>query len=207
MFMRIKIFQRGDSGMRPLVRNTFALASAIGIVATMIAPFAAKANETQTQHRYHSRAILLLSNGRNDRANRNRPLNLPGGGPRGARIPLRPVNGAPFQSGAVVDTFTEGPQNYAIERYQLNGGDPNATYQIQLVIHLGSDSCSGNSVIQPSVPLTTNKNGNGQSSIRIAPGFIPPVAFDRVNSLYWQLIKDGVVRYDTECTAIFEDLP
>jgi hypothetical protein len=168
-------------------------------------PLVAKAADTQ--NRYHARAIILLANGRNDRANKDQPLNMENGGRRGARIPLRAVSGAPFKSGSVVDTFTEGPQNYAIERYQLNGGEPNTTYQIQLVIHLGNDSCSGTPIIQPSVPLTTNQNGNGQSSIRVPPEFIPPVAFDRVNSLSWQLLKDGVVRYETACTAIFEDLP
>jgi hypothetical protein len=177
------------------------------LIALTATPLVAKAADADTQNKYHARAILLLANGRNDRANKDQPLNMENGGRRGARIPLRAVGGAPFKSGSVVDTFTEGPQNYAIERYQLNGGEPNTTYQIQLVIHLGNDSCSGTPIIQPSVPLTTNQNGNGQSSIRVPPEFIPPVAFDRVNSLSWQLLKDGVVRYETACTAIFEDLP
>jgi hypothetical protein len=175
------------------------------LIALTSMPLAAKAADTQD--RYHSRAIVLLSNGRNERANRNYPLNMENGGRRGAQIPLRAVGGTPFRSGSVVDTFTEGPQNYAIERYQLNGAEPNTIYQIQLVIHLGNDSCSGQPIIQPSVPLITNQNGNGQSSIRVPPGFIPPIAFDRVNSLSWQLLKNGVVHYDTACTAIFEDLP
>jgi hypothetical protein len=133
-------------------------------------------------------------------------LNTPGGGPAGARIPIRPVGGAPLQSGSVVDTFMEGPHNFAIERYQLNGAEPNTTYQVNLVISLFVQDCSGQPIIQPSVPVTTNAQGNGQASIRVPPQFIPAIAKGQTNSLRWEFLNNGVVRYDTECVAIFEDL-
>ncbi|HEU4452180.1 MAG TPA: hypothetical protein VFR81_03935 [Longimicrobium sp.] len=133
-------------------------------------------------------------------------LNTPGGGPAGARIPIRPVGGAPLQSGMVVDTFMEGPNNFAIERYQLNGAEPNTTYQVNLVISLFVPDCSGQAIIQPSVPVTTNAQGNGQASIRVPPEFIPAIAKGQTNSLHWQFLNNGVVRYDTECVAIYEDL-
>lgn len=133
-------------------------------------------------------------------------LNTPGGGPAGARIPIRPVGGAPLQSGMVVDTFMEGPNNFAIERYQLNGAEPNTTYQVNLVISLFVPDCSGQPIIQPSVPVTTNAQGNGQASIRVPPEFIPAIAKGQTNSLHWQFLNNGVVRYDTECVAIYEDL-
>jgi hypothetical protein len=126
---------------------------------------------------------------------------------RGVRIDLKPVGGTPLRSGNVVDTFTEGPQVFAIERYQLNGATPNTTYRVQLVIHLGNPNCSGPAIIQPSVDLTTNQNGNGQSSIRVPPAFIPPPALNRVNSLFWQLLVGGTVHYQTDCLPIFEDIP
>lgn len=126
---------------------------------------------------------------------------------RGARIPLRAVGGVPLREGSVVDTFVEGPQIFAIERYQLNGATPNTTYQIQLVISLGVDDCSVAPIIQPAVPLTTNQAGNGQASIRVPPEFIPPPALDRINSLFWQFLVGGAVHYQTDCIAIFEDLP
>lgn len=167
--------------------------------------------ELATTNARHARSILLLAHGRNNPQAKGKrasqPLNMPGGGPRGARIPVKPVGGAPLQSGAVEDTFTEGPKNYAIERYQLNGALPNTTFDIRLVITIGKDDCSGPEIIQPSVQLTTNNHGNGQASVRVPPEFLPPIAFDKVNSLHWQFVANGVVYYDTECTAIFEDIP
>ncbi|HEV2148360.1 MAG TPA: hypothetical protein VGR37_13240, partial [Longimicrobiaceae bacterium] len=136
-----------------------------------------------------------------------RTLNTPGGGPAGARIPVRPVGGAPLQSGAVVDTFMEGPNNFAIERYLLNGADPNATYTVNLIISLFVTDCSGQAITQPApVKLTTNAQGNGQAMIRVPPEFIPAIAKGQTNSIRWEFVKDGVVRYDTECVAIYEDL-
>lgn len=133
-------------------------------------------------------------------------LATPGGGPAGARIPIRPVGDAPLQSGAVVDTFMEGPNNFAIERYQLNGAEPNTTYQVHLIISLFVTDCSGQPIVQPSVPVTTNAQGNGQASIRVPPEFIPDIAKGQFNSLRWHFLKDGVVRYDTQCVGIYEDL-
>ena len=66
--------------------------------------------------------------------------------------------------------------------------------------------CSGQAIIQPSVPVTTNAQGNGQASIRVPPEFIPAIAKGQTNSLRWEFLNNGVVRYDTECVAIFEDL-
>jgi hypothetical protein len=133
-------------------------------------------------------------------------LNTPGGGPAGARIEIHPVGDAPLQSGAVVDTFMEGPNNFAIERYQLNGAEPNTTYQVNLLISLFVPDCSSPPIVQPSVPVTTNAQGNGQASIRVPPEFIPAIAKGQTNSLHWQFLNNGVVRYDTRCVAIFEDL-
>ena len=133
-------------------------------------------------------------------------LNTPGGGPAGARIEVRPVGGAPLKSGFVVDTFMEGPNNFAIERYQLTGAEPNSTYQVNLLISLFVPDCSTPPITQPSVPVVTNAQGNGQASIRVPPEFIPAIAKGQTNSLHWQFVKDGVVRYDTRCVAIYEDL-
>jgi hypothetical protein len=151
-----------------------------------------------------ARAIWLMANGRTDK---NLIINLPGGGARGARIPVEPVGGAPLRSGAVVDTFMEGPQNFAIERYQLNGAEPNAHYDVRLAITIGGQQCEGPPIFQPSVGVDTNAAGNGESSIRVPPEFIPPIAFDKINSLFWEFVRDGNVRYRTACTPIFEDLP
>lgn len=151
-----------------------------------------------------ARAIWLMAHSRTDP---DLIINMPGGGPRGARIPVEPVGGAPLKSGNVVDTFTEGPRIFAIERYQLNGAEPNTTYNIRLAITIGGRECQGPPVFQPSVDLSTNDAGNGESSIRVPPGFIPPIAFNKVNSLFWEFLSNGQVRYRTRCTPIFEDLP
>lgn len=152
------------------------------------------------------RVIALLGREPLDRhTDQRRIINLPGN-PRGVRIELKPVDGvAPLRSGGVVDTFTEGMQNFAIERYQLNGATANTTYDVRLVIHLGTEDCSGSPIIQPALQLSTNAAGNGQATIRVPPQFIPPVALDRINSLFWELLVGGIVHYRTDCLPIFED--
>ena len=117
------------------------------------------------------------------------------------RLVLAPVAGSGATgSGMVVNAHPNGPQIYAHEQYLLRGAEPNETYEVWLLL---GPNCDALAPAVNTASITTNAAGNG------AANFV--FTFDSVDSLgirgmtfagAWQVLKDGVVVYQTGCTSI-----
>ena len=113
------------------------------------------------------------------------------------------VAGAPLQSGFVNDIHTNGIVNAAREEYHLNGAQPNATYQVQLVIY-GDQSCAGSPFATvPTAMLTTNNAGNGNADTTFAAG--PPNDPPLAVGIVWQFTANGAPVYATDCVPVSID--
>jgi hypothetical protein len=113
------------------------------------------------------------------------------------------VSGAPLRSGFVNDIHTNGNVNSAHEEYHLNGAQPNATYQVQLVIYL-SQSCTGALLaVFPTSTLTTNGAGNGNARAEFPAG--PPNDPPLQIGIVWQFVASGSPVYETDCVAVSVD--
>ncbi len=113
------------------------------------------------------------------------------------------VAGAPLGSGFVNDIHTNGVVNAAHEEYHLNGAQPSATYQVQLVIY-GSPSCTGTPFLTIlSSQVTTNGAGNGNADFTFpaAPPNNPPLQV----GIVWQFLSNGVPVYATDCVPVTID--
>ena len=80
------------------------------------------------------------------------------------------IAGHTLTSGWVMRTNTEGPVNYYVERYLLNGAKPNTTYDIGFEF----EAVPG-VVFTSFIELTsiqTNENGNGLLSYRNSPDMV-----------------------------------
>ena len=121
------------------------------------------------------------------------------------RISLLPVGGAPLQSGFVVDIHANGPQNYALERYQLDGAAPNTSYQVQSLVFLNTTCSGAPALVAPDATLETNASGNGEAGHQIPPSFIPPALHGATVTIIWQVLKGGTVAYQTGCVTVALD--
>jgi hypothetical protein len=114
------------------------------------------------------------------------------------------VAGAPLRSGFVTDIHTNGTVNGAREEYQLNGAQPDATYQVRLVIY-GSQTCAGAPFLTiPTSQLTTNDAGNGTASFVFPAGApnVPPLQV----GIVWQFLSStGATVYSTDCVPVAID--
>jgi hypothetical protein len=120
------------------------------------------------------------------------------------RIPLIPVNGAPLQSGFVVDIHTNGPIIYALERYQLNGAMPNTTYQVVSQIYV-DPTCTANFLgAIPDATLQTNAAGDGEAkNVPISPAQIDQFGLHNTTlGINWQVLLNGAVVYQTGCIPV-----
>jgi hypothetical protein len=117
---------------------------------------------------------------------------------------LHAVAGAPLRSGFVNDIHTNGNVNSAREEYQLNGAQPDTTYQVQLVIY-PSQSCAGAPFLTiPSSTLTTNGVGNGTSIFVFPAG--PPNDPPLQVGIVWQFLSgSGATVYATDCVPVAVD--
>lgn len=114
------------------------------------------------------------------------------------------VAGAPLKSGFVNDIHTNGAVNSAREVYQLNGAQPDTTYQVQLLVY-GNQSCAGSLLFPPfpSATVTTNGAGNGNADFAFAAGSAnePPLQV----GIVWQFLANGVPVYETDCVPVSID--
>jgi hypothetical protein len=114
------------------------------------------------------------------------------------------VAGAPLTSGFVNDIHSNGSVNSAREEYQLNGAEPNTTYQVELVIY-GDQSCAGSPfAVVPTAQLTTNGAGNGNAGFFFPAGAPnnPPLQV----GITWQFLSSsGDPVYATDCVPVSID--
>jgi len=80
----------------------------------------------------------------------------------------------PLRNGVVVNIHTNGPVNYAVEEYILNGAKPDTTYHL---VRVFSDSLFpfAGLPLYTGFDLQTDKNGNGNCNLKALPAEIEPI--------------------------------
>jgi hypothetical protein len=120
-------------------------------------------------------------------------------------IALSPIAGAPLTSGFVQNIHANGPNIYAHELYQLNGAEPNTSYQVVLSIWTTNTSCSGEPTLQlPTAALTTNAAGNGLADIVFTPADADGLRGLTVSAM-WTVWNGTAATYATDCEVISLD--
>lgn len=120
-------------------------------------------------------------------------------------IALSPLATAPLTSGFVQNIHANGPNVYAHEIYQLNGAEPNTSYQVVLSIWTTNTSCSGDPTLQlPTATLTTNAVGNGLADVVFTPADADGLRGLTVSAM-WTLWNGTTATYATDCEVISLD--
>jgi len=102
------------------------------------------------------------------------------------RLPLHVTEegaaaGYTLRNGMVVNIHANGPNNFAIEEYILNGAKPNTTYIIcrqfsDAELWYGPMPIGGERLLPAEGnSITTDKNGNGRCTIKLTPEYLAPV--------------------------------
>lgn len=122
------------------------------------------------------------------------------------QIPLTPAGAAPLQSGFVVDIHTNGPVNYALERYVLNGAQPDTTYQVSTQLSFDS-SCSTVAASVPDATFGTNAAGNGEAGSVLTVPAVLSFGLSLPTTVYvtWIVTEGSSVVYQTNCTTVALD--
>lgn len=120
-------------------------------------------------------------------------------------IALSPIGSAPLISGFVQNIHANGPNVYAHEIYQVNGAQPNSSYQVVLSIWTANTSCSGSPALQlPTAVVTTNAVGNGLADIVFTPADADGLRGLTV-SARWTLSNGATASYATDCEVLTLD--
>jgi len=91
------------------------------------------------------------------------------------RLLLEPIDGA-AGTGMVVNVHPNGPERYAIERYQLSHAEQNAVYQVWLHLYLGAADCSAAPAVSlPTAQIATNVAGTGAGQLVLSPDEVAPL--------------------------------
>lgn len=122
-----------------------------------------------------------------------------------AHLALAPIASAPLTSGFVENIHANGPNVYAHEVYQLNGAEPNASYQVVLSIWTTNTSCSGEPTLQlPTATVVTNAVGNGLADVVFTPQDADGLRGLTVSAM-WTLWNGTTATYATDCEIITLD--
>lgn len=123
------------------------------------------------------------------------------------KLALEPMDDAPLKDGSVVNIHPNGPKVYAKEIYSLKGAEPNAEYQVSLLIHVQDPDCSeAVTATIPTATLATNGAGNGNASATFTPEDVEGLR-EMTHGVSWAVAatSDGNVRYATGCTSVSLD--
>ena len=126
------------------------------------------------------------------------------------RLSLMPIGSNPLRNGDVVDIHPNGPVNYAIEIYHLNGAAPNTTYEIFYRLSgapFGTPVCGVTSVpFGPVSSVMTNAQGDGHNQLKIPPSFVTGLGLHgQTLGISWVFEKNGVPAYQTACIPVALD--
>ena len=124
------------------------------------------------------------------------------------RFALEAVGDHPLRAGHVIDIHTEGPRNYAHERYQLRGAMPETTYQVVLRI-FADPACATELFPVPTDVLTTNRAGNANGKADFDVATVQAVGLQPgLYGITWDVrVGDatGETVFTTGCEAVFLD--
>ena len=116
------------------------------------------------------------------------------------RLVLRPTVVGEEGSGMVVNAHPNGPRIYAHEQYLLTGAKAGETYEVWLLV--GSD-CDSLDRFRPTASITTNAAGNGGAGYFFTFAEIDALGVRGATlAAAWEVVNDGVVAYQTDCTSI-----
>lgn len=105
-----------------------------------------------------------------------------------------------LRDGHVVNIHPNGPVNGAIERYMINGANPETIYNMNLSAFAGG--CGGERLFElTTTVLMTDKNGNAHGEKIFTPDDLAGLSGMTVGAK-WTLVAGGVDAYQTICTTV-----
>jgi hypothetical protein len=108
--------------------------------------------------------------------------------------------------GFVNNTHTEGPINFAIEDYLLNGAKPNTTYAV--ILSLQATDCSGafSFSFANGATVVTDALGNGHSQANVSPEQVTAAGLHNTSfGIRWSFTANDVAAYVSECSNVHID--
>ncbi len=120
-------------------------------------------------------------------------------------IALMPAGSLPLRTGFVENIHTNGQVIFAHENYVLNGAEPNAAFQVVLMLYASTD-CSGAPMAElPTAVINTNVAGNGKAQGVFKLADIPAAFHNLTVGGRWELRAGTSVAYQTACVTIKTD--
>ena len=123
---------------------------------------------------------------------------------RSQHLELSAVAGQPLRSGSV-EGAEHGPNDYACERYVLNGAAADAAYEVRVLVHLFDATCSNWPVLFAATRLGTNGAGDGSAQLLVRREDVPAAVRNATHGVHWEVWRDGTLAYRTACTSVTLD--
>ena len=123
------------------------------------------------------------------------------------RIAIQSVGGA-SGSGSVINIHPNGPKVFASERYMLRGAEPNATYQVWLIVDAAELDCLFTDLsILMAAAVTTNAAGNATTpaDFYFTPGAVPLCLRGQSFPIHWEVTLDGQLTHQTDLITVTLD--
>jgi hypothetical protein len=111
-----------------------------------------------------------------------------------------------LQSGHVVNIHTQGPVNFAIEGYMLNGAKANTTYRV--VLSLKAGGCGGPFLFlfPNGATVVTDAQGNGHDQLKITPVQVAALGLHGAHlGITWLMVDGPIAAYGTPCSDVHID--
>ena len=126
------------------------------------------------------------------------------------RPSLMAITSNQLRNGDVVDIHPNGPVNYAIEIYHLNGAGPNTTHEIFFRLSgalFSTPVCGVTSVpFGPVSSVMTNARGDAHNQLKIPPSFVTGLGLHgQTPEISWVFEKYGIPAYQTACIPVALD--
>ena len=125
------------------------------------------------------------------------------------QIAIQSAGGA-SGSGKVINIHPNGPTVFASERYMLRGAEPNATYQVWLVVDAAELDCAFSELPLPilmAAAVTTNAVGNATTpaDFYFTPEAVPPCLRNQSFPIHWEVTLDGQLTHQTDLITVTLD--